>query len=278
MPRPKVSPTAVFDDDEATILHALCILHDSKTVALHPKGKLILDKLDQFHAEKRITFDGSMPTDVYGESAETVFVGFIRLHTGWSGHEPTAALVMAHEAVHLVEKMANEIDEELACREFDCDMITEIMTGIPYTDAAGRKHTAQITGGPLFKRYNEQVMYQKANQLIDTVLALPIYAKHLDKDWVVKNLHNWGGLSNRWATSLGHYVRVLADGYVVTPTHLPQFVEVLEAIPASHWSQAKAAMGNFNAVLGYGRYAYTLPGYGPRLDVVSKRVGEKLQF
>jgi hypothetical protein len=88
--------------------------------------------------------------------------------------------------------------------------------------------------------------WDRRDQLMDELLSItdddgkPTYVTGaLDSTWVLINKTNWGGLTNRWATTKGLYIKALADGPVgweVGQGHA--ILEIMQTIQTrDHWKE-----------------------------------------
>jgi hypothetical protein len=61
--------------------------------------------------------------------------------------------------------------------------------------------------------YKTQSDLLRKEQLVDYVLLIPYYTQkdYIDAKWIIDHLQLWGGLKNRWPSTKGLYIRILAN-------------------------------------------------------------------
>jgi len=106
--------------------------------------------------------------------------------------------------------------------------------------------------------------------LVDFVLSKPKYHDLVTAPWVKANLGKWGGLRNRWATSLGLFVRALAkDG---NSENAMQILDVLDVVSQqAHWTELLRVAGDFSQVRKSLRTFRNAPVAGRRMDNLAKK-------
>lgn len=261
----------------------MAILRASATVKRHKSGPRIMTKAEQFFNAGTIVFDASLPGTRYGESFENFVWGRIRLNTAWYGHPTTAAASIAHEACHLSSTESDRVGQEQECRSFDAQFMTELIAGVSYsypTSGAPMKTARMTAASPIWGMYQTLLAAARVDQIIDTILAIKDYPPLLDADWVVSNINAWGGLGNRWATSLGAYVCALVGANRRPAYYAPYILQVLQALPAPYWSQAKPFMGDFGKVQAMLDYIAKLPPASNAATIagLAKKFNDKLSI
>jgi hypothetical protein len=124
---------------------------------------------------------------------------------------------LAHEAVH-DQTSQHEIDEELNARRVAIlyfQDLTRLQWPFPAHDGSVMKSVRLQRGFPVDKELgmSAQESCDDHGQLIDLVLKHPDYQKYIDAAWVRESLQRewWGGLMNRWPSTRGFYVKLLAE-------------------------------------------------------------------
>ncbi len=267
---------------DPTIVEAVAMLRASATIKTHSAGAKILAILDDFFANDKLMYVSNLGGTVYGESFDNFLWGRLRINEAFSGDPETTSAVVAHELIHLSLALLDEFDEEIQCREFDARYLTEIIGGFSFPDPAttGAFKTAKLTtASQLWAHYQRLLNAAKFDQLIDTILAVHTYDKHISADWVVKHVDDYGGLGNRWATSLGKFVGALVCADARPAHYAPTIVKVLQAIPGPYWAQAKPALGEFNRFAAMMTYIEKLSvANGAAIAALEQKFGEKLRL
>lgn len=285
-----------------TIEEAIVILRSSRTVKDHPLGYAMMAKVTAFQTRGQIIFDPGMDPKKRGESFENFAWRRIRLNIAWITHPVTVAAVIGHEAVHLASDTEDQVEEEVECREFDVAFLAELEAGtITYSyqrqSQASLMATAPLrtaimklpfttdgtdsdSASPIMTDYYDLKAAARTKQLIDMVLGIRLYADLLKANWLVDHLQDWGGLGNRKPATLGLFVKCLVCADQRPAYFAPYILEVLQAIPAGSWSQAKQAMGDFGRIQSMGTYIEKLPdpSYKARLDALDASFGDKLRL
>ncbi len=108
-----------------------------------------------------------------------------------------------HEGVHAVleDEDIHHIDDELAAFGFEAKYYAELKKGKLGVDINSNKNRA--LEGVLAR--------MKENCLVDSVIGIEKYAKHLTIDWIVNNIDRWGGISNRDDLTRQQYIIKLAQ-------------------------------------------------------------------
>jgi hypothetical protein len=298
----KETALALEPEEKSTVEEAIAILNASKVVKAHALGPRVMAKITEFYTKGNIVFDPGMAASKYGDSFENPIWARIRLHTAWIEHPITVATVLAHEAVHLVSNTEDQVEEELECRAFDVQLLAELKAGsISYRFERPEEASLMATGplktammklsyssqnagaapaSPIMGTYYDLEAAAKANQLIDMILAVELYASLLKAGWLVSHLNDWGGLGNRKPTTLGVFVRALVCADQRPAFFAPYILQVLQALPAGHWTQAKAAMGDFGRVQAMMTYIEKLdvPANGAAIDALEKKFNDKFRL
>ena len=254
----------------ADIAEALAAFEASGS-AKSPTGKLVARKLQEYRDSGEIGFDPLSPA-TYGVSYQNRWGDNVRVNSAYEGNVGATSLVLAHEGVHRITNTSS-FDEEVACFEFQIMYYNELLAGVSYTSPAtgtmAIAHTnASILGAP--SETDKARKWHMNKQLVDFVLAKPIYQDKINAHWVKSHLTQWGGLKNRWATSRGVFVRALAANTDTANGSL--ILDILESIGTqADWDELLRVAGDFNNVRKLLRTARNASIAGRRMDGLSKR-------
>jgi len=202
-------------------------------------GSAVAVKLRDYASKEDILYDPLTPT-MYGSSRDYLFGQDIKVNEGFRGDVAATSLVLVHEGVHRVKNISS-LGEELACFELQDDYYTELLSGVTFTSPTSKASTTArlVPGG--FPEAQDVHQWRSKDQLIDFILARGGYAEKLSPSWIQANITNWRGLGNRWATTKGHYVRVL--GSDVKNGQL--ILDILASIKqVAEWNEMMRVAGN----------------------------------
>jgi hypothetical protein len=192
------------------------------------------------------------------------------------------SLILVHEAVHSVLNY-RKLNEEVRARRLEVTYYRELSTlGVldETTDPpppGGRTVTVYLQGDT-FPGHRRQLRWLEKDQLIDYVVSyLSTYRRHLRAGWIRDNIHRWrgsasDGIHNRWATTKGHYIRVLADRRRSEYTDL--ILDIMESISESgHWTEMLRVAGPLRTL----QIALDPTNlYLPRIGALQRRWGTQL--
>jgi hypothetical protein len=245
---------------DVSISEAIALFDHSET-ARGSKGAVgkwpmrVIERLRYLHDTDEIGFE-NLPAKIIG---------------GWGGHQdgfdlalsrayvqrlpererlPFVSLVLVHEGVHATDVLGyNWIYDEMMGRKLSIYY---------YRELAGPGVVNVLTGervgvgkSDIFEQFREMDEYMKKDQLVDYVLYIPLYTgpEYLDKDWIVDNFNNWGGMKNRWASTRRLYARKLlraARGEpkpALDPYYAVRLLGILESIEErAEWDDMIAAI------------------------------------
>jgi len=257
----------VADKDIEEALAAFEASRSAKT----PLGARVAAKLREFERSNDIRYD-KLPGTTYGLSDEFLFGKYVKVNEAYRGDVGSTSLVLAHEGVHRL-LASKSIDEEITCFSFQVDYFVELLAGVTYTSpASGAAATAStssaVAGAP--SQTDVARGWGMKDQLVDYVIAMPIYQERVTETWVKSNLSKWGGLRNRWATSLGLFAKALSGW----EGNSALVLDVLEAMrTTSDWTEVQRVVGSFGRVRDVLRKSRNAPSAGSRMDALSKRWG-----
>lgn len=237
-----------------------------KFVALGPE--IIGDSARRAGADIRVNLELS-PADrpvVYGMPANQALLAGTSLN-------------IVHEAVHLVRDISSYPEEETVCRTLQLLYFQDLQTGVRYTSRiTNQSHTAKLLPEGTFLPsligdYHFRLQKYRLGQLIDQVLSMQTYRDYLTADFIRRSMRWWGGIRNRWLTTRGYYLRVLADD---GPANQTLILEILESIPShADWTIVRrtltdADIKRIREVFSAGHALYTAAPYVQRVAAVQR--------
>lgn len=190
-----------------------------------------------------------------------------------------ASLNIVHEAVHLVRDIASYPEEETVCRTLQLLYFQDLQVGVRYTSrVTGQPHTAKLLPEGTFlpsliADYIFRLRKHQLGQLVDQVLSLETYRAWLTADFIRRSIRWWGGIRNRWLTTRGYYLRVLADD---GPANQALILEILESIRShADWTTVRTTLTEANIrrireVFSAGHSLYTAAPYVQRIAEVQR--------
>jgi hypothetical protein len=155
---------------------------------------------------------------------------------------PIASLILVHEGLHASSLDFQRLYDEVAARK---------LTVYYYRELSGPGVVNVLTGervwignSKTFDVYKAMSRYLDKDQLVDYVLSIEIYTdrSYIDKDWIVNNFDNWGGMKNRWRKTKRLYVKILLPAASDT-YYAARIVGILESIETKEeWEKMVAAV------------------------------------
>jgi hypothetical protein len=234
----------------------------------------VLRKLWQLWGEDEIGFHDL--ERLFGDSHEWRFwTDDIRLGISTTGGDVAAASVtLVHEALHLVEDMSY-VDEELACRQLQLLYYPELLPpGTLFSNRRRRRVRAIITVGTGREQsLSDQSRFAARDQLVDYVINIRTYADSLEVDWVARHARDWGGLSNRWGSTKGEFLRVLGGDHDASAEQAGLIVAILESVSPTEWREVIRTAGGEDKVRRAVRFALYSNEYYGRLQSVQSSTG-----
>ncbi|MDX1389530.1 MAG: hypothetical protein R3344_10100 [Acidobacteriota bacterium] len=162
------------------------------------------------------------------------------------------SLILSHESIHRAHDRPY-VEEEVACRTVQNLYYHDLVQGIRYTSrVSGTPCVAKLESNSpalegLLWTYDIRIRKHGWRQTVDLVVNNPTYGQHLDVDFVTRSANWWGGLENRWPTTRGHYLRVLA-GAGLGP-HRGLMLRIFESFSgAAEWRRASTTAGSVEEI------------------------------
>ena len=187
---------------------------------------------------------------------------------------------IVHEAVHLVSSIASYPEEESLCRT---------LQQLYFHDLSSSSHNyqSQVTGTsctarflpttPFYSAYRQRRNRVLSQDLIDDILSNVEYRRDLESeitaDFIVRSLSWWGGLSNRWPSTRGYYLRSLA---AQQEDYAESILLILQSLTPDEWQSARTCCGNIENIrdgLKRGHHIYSR-SFANRISQVQSRLSE----
>jgi hypothetical protein len=168
------------------------------------------------------------------------------------------SLLLVHEGVHAAVNFKN-LYSELAARILSIHYYRELSGPGVFNEAndppqPGKQWGVIRIAPSKFPEFQEQSDALRREQLLDYVLSIETdtgktyTAPHyIDAQWVIDKLQLWGGLKNRWATTKGLYIRLLAK--TLDPHYAGAILEIMESVERREdWMEAMKEAGALHTV------------------------------
>lgn len=187
---------------------------------------------------------------------------------------------IVHEATHLVRNIASYPEEEVLCRMIQLFYFRELRQGRSYgSRLTGTQCTARfLPTTPFYSSYQNRMNRYASRDLIDNVVNNPEYRRDLETpetaDFVARSLGWWNGLSNRWPSTRGYYLRSLASHG--DRDYAYSILQILESILPGQWPAARSCAGDLDRIRRGLRSNYHIYGnpFTRRIESVQQRLGE----
>lgn len=188
---------------------------------------------------------------------------------------------IVHEAVHLAHDIESYPEEEHLCRTLQILYFHDLLSA--------RSYQSRVTGGtctasflpttPYYADYRNRWNRHLSRDLIDQLLSIEDYRRDLESDetasFIVRSLNWWGGLSNRWPSTRGYYLRSLASQF---GDYAWTILRILESLSRQQWQAAKRCAGSMDDILSALRREHHIHGveFPERVRNVQQRLGVDL--
>ena len=193
--------------------------------------------------------------------------------TAEQGKLAACSCIFVHEATHLVRRIVSIPEEEVLCRTIEQLYFRELKVGCAHDSrVTGTRLTAQYTSSvPYFSEYTDRDARFTNSELIDNVFTFTEYREDLESRataaFIVRSFPWWGGLTNRWPSTRGYYLRSLAAR---AEDYSEPILQILESLDQGKWAAARSCAGNMGRV----RQALRLPRH--RGEGI--RIGSQLSY
>jgi hypothetical protein len=168
------------------------------------------------------------------------------------------SLELVHEGAHAVTKFSKPsqlLYDELAARKLQIYYYRELSGPGVFNEASDppapgkRTEIVRLPHSGAFDRFRKQSEELRKDQLIDHLLSIDSYnnSNYLSADWVLSNLHNWGGTKNRWPNTKGVYIQWLASRR--DPFYGRVIIEIMESVlRREEWDEMIDAAGPLRTI------------------------------
>jgi hypothetical protein len=152
------------------------------------------------------------------------------------------SLVVVHEGTHAAVAFA-DLYSEIGARMLAIQYYRELSGPGVFNEAddpprPGKQYGIVRISPDRFPEFRAQSDALRKDQLIDYILSNETYAtsQYITAGWIVDNLQSWRGLKNRWPSTKGLYIRVLAKSF--DPRYSPAIVAIMESVERREdWTQ-----------------------------------------
>jgi hypothetical protein len=163
------------------------------------------------------------------------------------------SLLVVHEGMHATVDFTKLYDE-LAARKLPIYYYRELSGPGVFNEAADPPQPGKQSGiiwiAPgSFPEFQAQSDMLSKDQLLDYVLSIDTYTRsqYLDAKWIIDNLQLWGGLKNRWPSTRGLYIRVLAKTF--DPYYTAAILDIMESVERSEdWKEMLNEAGPLHTI------------------------------
>jgi hypothetical protein len=159
---------------------------------------------------------------------------------------------LAHEATHLVRRIASYPEEEVLCRTIQLFYFRELQQGCSYQSRVAHTRCVAkfLPTTPFHHAYRSRMNRLASHDLIDSVFNIDEYRRDLETaqtaDFIARSLTWWGGLGNRWPSTKGYYLKSLASQ--TDHDYASEILRVLESITAAQWPAARSCAGSLDRI------------------------------
>jgi len=129
------------------------------------------------------------------------------------------SLVIVHEGVHAAVQFA-DLYSEIAARMLPIQYYRELSGPGVFNEAddpprPGKQYGIIRIMPGRFPEFRAQSDALGKDQLIDYILSNSTYTtpQYITAQWIIDNLQSWRGLKNRWPSTKGLYIRILAKKF-----------------------------------------------------------------
>jgi hypothetical protein len=209
--------------------------------SLSPLAVIVAKKLRRLFEDDEIGI-ALLRKGRFGEAGEEWWEHDVRIASISFWDIASLSNVLVHEAAHLCMFLSS-FEEEVRCRLLEMDYYSQLRHGIWLDDGRSVRFVAYSIGDDPVRREYRYGYYLKG-QLIDVILNSGTYSDDLTEKWVRANIYEWGGIANRWTTSKGHFIRVLAKRKDESGHNASLILRILESIEEKkHWDKMLLKVG-----------------------------------
>lgn len=226
---------------------AISLLEQRRTGSVGPGAKVAQTLRDLFH-DGEIAFDPK--AKYWGHSWSNLRVlPDVTVHGQFRGQLVHTSIILSHEGMHKSSGTRQTLDEELLCRWYQNEYYRELRMGVKLKTPIQGMSFVQLLPKDDLSRWQGIEQARTNDQLLDDMLVEDeLYRSRLSADWIRRKRNDFGGIGNRWATTKGYYIKVLAgERYDVVDAGV--LVEILESInQPDDWTALLAAAGGEGVV------------------------------
>jgi hypothetical protein len=137
----------------------------------------------------------------------------IRVNEVHRGNLAITSAMLVHEGCHRVRSVGvlNDLDEEIITRTLQISYYRELRAGIRiHSESRGQIVDLQLN--PRDDPADMETMdgHIRRGRLIDWLVRIPEYRRHIDEEWIRERIDWWGGPSNRTPETRRIYIEILA--------------------------------------------------------------------
>lgn len=241
--------------DKSDISDAIVLFEYSQTARASGRASNVIRNLKDLLKRNEIGFV-PLPRSksggvTWGEYAAGRAAFDLRLNSQHFPHLPAKeqlgaiSLTLVHEGAHATAEFEpRSLNGEHAARILPIYYYRELSGPGVFNEANDPLHpgkqwgTIRITPNTVSgSEYQAESDALKKDQLLDLILSNTTYADYIKGEWIIDKLQLWGGLKNRWLTTRGLYIRVLArDRFrlsakeIVYPYYTAAILDIMESV------------------------------------------------
>jgi hypothetical protein len=275
--------------DRTDISEGITLFEFSDTGQQSPRAKDVIKTLTGLYQNNRIVFQniGKKTLRARWSSANG---GHLRVNTVYMDSLPSTmrlgalSLELVHEGTHATLNFpaSRSLYDEMAARILPIHYFRELSGPGVFNEASDPPRPGQHTGivrvppGSL-PQFDTQSAALKHDQLVDYLLSRDGYSDSdfVNPQWIVENLTNWHGLTNRWPDTRGLYISVLSQD--VNSHFTRVIVDIMESIDSrADWDTMMSSAGSLRAIQLALDDLSARPQFSGRIAALERRWGVRL--
>jgi len=245
--------------DRSDIAEAVVLFQFSNTAMQNVRARTVLQKLQYLYRRNEIGFYTLPRRSLRGTWREGRAGHDLRLNTAYFERIPEAnrlaglSLTLVHEATHATVDFTRLYDE-MAARLMPIHYFRELSGPGVFNEAndpprPGRGPRVVRLPAGSFPEYEEMSEAVRNDQLVDYVLSIRTYTRssYITPQWIIENLTHWRGLRNRWPSTRGLYIRLLADS--VDTYYTRAILDIMESVNRrNEWDEMMREAGPLRSI------------------------------